>query len=57
MVDKYFWYSQEYNLQFMQHIEEKSIMMIHNIIPVLTFNYGDDVITDFFPEAVEASKD
>ena len=42
-VDKHFWSSQGYHLQFMSHMEEEATMMMHNIIPVLTFKNGDDM--------------
>ena len=32
-------------------------MIMHNIIPVLIFNYEDDAKTYSFPEAGEAAKD
>ena len=42
-VDKHLWSSQGYHFQFMPHMEEEATMMINNIIPVLTFKYGEDV--------------
>ena len=30
---------------------------MHNLIPVLTFKYMDDLRTYFFPEVVDAAKD
>ena len=32
-------------------------MMMHNLIPVLLFKYGDGMKTYFYPEALEAAKD
>ena len=40
----------------MPPMEEKATMMMHNIIPVLTCKYRDDVNTYFYPEALEAAK-
>ena len=31
--------------------------MIHNLIPVLNYKYGEDVKNQFFPEALESAKD
>ena len=38
-------------------MDNEATMMMHNIIPVLTFNYGIGAKTYFYPEAVEAAKD
>ena len=56
-LDKHFCSSQGYHFQLMTHMEEESTMMMHNLISVLIFKYGDDVKTYFFTEAVEAAKD
>ena len=57
MADKHFWCSQEYHLPFMPHMEEEATTMMHNIIPLIIFKYGDNMKNYFFTEAVEAAKD
>ena len=44
-VKKQFWYSQGYHFQFMPYMEEETTMIMHNLIPVLIFKYGDDTKT------------
>ena len=41
----------------MPHTEEKATTMMHNIIPLIIFKYGDNMKNYFFTEAVEAAKD
>ena len=56
-VDKHFWSSSGYHFQFMPHMAEEATMMMHNLIPVLTFFYGEEAKRYFHPEAVDAAKD
>ena len=56
LVDKHFCSSQGYHFQFMPHMEVEATMMMHNIIPVLTFKYRYELNTYFYPEAEEAAK-
>ena len=41
----------------MPHMEEEATTMMHNIIPLIIFKYGDNMKNYFFTEAVEAAKD
>ena len=41
----------------MSNMEDEETMMIHNLIPVIIFRYGDDVKTYFFPDYLETTKD
>ena len=45
LVDKHLWTSQGYHFQFMPYTEKEETITMHNIIPVLIFNYVDDVKT------------
>ena len=44
-VDKHLWSSHGYHFYFMTHMKEEANMMMHTLIPVQIFNYGDYVKT------------